>query len=147
MPKVSIIIPSYNHAQFLTKRLKSIFNQSFTDYEIIFLDDNSSDNSVDIFRSLKNEKCTKEIVNTENSGSLYMQWNRGVSEARGEYLWFAESDDWSEKDFLDEMVSILDKNKNVGMAYCRSNYIDSDENIINQNAEWAPDNRFFILER
>ena len=139
MPRVSVIIPSYNHAQFLAKRLTSIFDQTYSDYEIIFLDDHSTDNSVDIFKSLKNEKCVMEIYNSENSGSLYKQWNRGVIEAKGEYLWFAESDDWSDKNFLKEMVSLLDNNPKVGMGYCRSNYIDSEDNVVFDNKEWAPD--------
>ena len=97
---VSIIVPNYNHARFLPERLNSIFNQTFQDYEVILLDDASTDNSVEILnRYAANPKVSHFIVNQENSGSPFKQWKRGIDLARGEFVWIAESDDYSNTTF------------------------------------------------
>ena len=89
---VSIIIPNYNYAQFLEERLSSILEQSYTNYEIIFLDDASQDNSLEILQKYQ-KYIDKFEVNQINSGNPFVQWNRGVRLARGDYLWIAEADD------------------------------------------------------
>lgn len=119
IPKVSVIIPNYNHARFLEQRIESVLNQTFQDFEIIFLDDASVDNSREIFAKYANHpKISHVIFNETNSGSPFKQWNKGFSLAKGEYIWIAESDDYSELTFLEQIISLM-KN-NVAFAYCRS---------------------------
>jgi glycosyltransferase involved in cell wall biosynthesis len=133
MSKVSIIIPSYNHAIFLKDRFDAILNQTYQDWEAIIIDDKSSDNSVEFINSfLKNNpnfKVKHFVVNESNSGSGYNSWKKGIELAETEYVWIAETDDYSEPTFLEELVGILDKNKNVALAFCSSNYIENN-NII-----------------
>jgi glycosyltransferase involved in cell wall biosynthesis len=133
MPKVSIIIPSYNHAIFLKDRFDTILNQTYQDWEAIIIDDKSSDDSVEFINSfLKNNpnfKVKHFVVNESNSGSGYNSWKKGIELAETEYVWIAETDDYSEPTFLEELVGILDKNKNVALAFCSSNYIENN-NII-----------------
>ena len=82
-PKVSIIVPNYNHARFLTQRLESIFNQTYQDFEVILLDDGSTDNSVEILEKYgKNDKVSALIFNIENSGSTFKQWVKGIGVIR-----------------------------------------------------------------
>jgi glycosyltransferase involved in cell wall biosynthesis len=108
VPEVSIIIPNYNHAAFLGKRMDSILNQSFRDFEIILLDDCSSDNSREIIESYRvNEKITCIILNDKNSGSTFYQWKRGMDHAKGNFIWIAESDDYCDANFLETAVSHL----------------------------------------
>lgn len=130
MPKVSIVIPSYNHAKFLEQRLDSILNQTYQDFEVIFLDDASSDNTKEVFAKYADHpKIKKAIFNSQNSGSPFKQWNRGVKEAEGEYIWIAESDDYADKKFLETLVSLLEKNPKTGIAYCQSLQVNENSQI------------------
>lgn len=128
MPNVSIILPSYNHALFLQDRLDSILNQTYQDWEAIIIDDNSSDNSVEFINFfLKNNPSFKVkhfVVNDTNSGSGYFSWQKGIELAETKYIWIAETDDYSEPTFLEELVKILDQNDNISLAFCGSNYIE-----------------------
>ncbi|MFA5927404.1 MAG: glycosyltransferase family 2 protein [Patescibacteria group bacterium] len=120
-PTVSVIVPNYNHARFLDQRMQTIFDQTWRDFEVIFLDDASTDNSLEIFEKYrKNPHVSKIIVNNTNSGSPFIQWNRGIREARGKYIWIAESDDYSAPEFLETMIKKLEANSTAGLAYCQS---------------------------
>ena len=125
MPKVSVIIPNYNHAKYLKQRIDSVLNQTFQDTEVIILDDCSTDNSREIIETyaLVDKRITTHR-NQQNSGSTFFQWNKGVSIAKGEYIWIAESDDWAELNLLETLVTLLDKNSKTGIAYCQSNEVD-----------------------
>lgn len=125
MPKVSVIIPNYNHARFLKQRIDSVLNQTFQDFEVIILDDASTDNSREIIEQYRNHQKVKEIVyNDKNSGGVYYQWFKGIQMARGDYVWLAESDDYAEPEFLKEMYSLIRENENIGIAFCGSRWID-----------------------
>lgn len=109
---VSIIIPNYNHASFLEKRLDSIFNQSYQNFEVIILDDASTDNSLSILNYYKDHpKVSHFIVNEKNSGSPFKQWKKGLSLAQGDYIWIAESDDFCDLNFLESQVQRLELNE------------------------------------
>lgn len=133
MSKVSIIIPSYNHALFLQDRLDSILNQTFKNWEAIIIDDQSSDNSVlvikDFLKVNPDFRVKYFIVNDKNSGSGYNSWKKGIELAETEYIWIAETDDYSEPTFLQALVEILDHNEDVALAFCGSNYVESGEII------------------
>jgi len=118
-PKVSAVVPSYNHEEFLRRRLDSVFNQTFTDMEIILLDDASDDNCAEIMAEYADDpRVTHFSVNKKNSGSPFIQWKKGTDIATGEYLWIAESDDWAELTLLEELVPMLDADPSLGYVYC-----------------------------
>lgn len=122
-PKVSVIVPNYNHARFLRQRLDSIFNQTFQDFEVIILDDCSTDNSKEIIKEFRKRPQVSHIVfNETNSGSPFKQWAKGFDLAQGEYIWIAESDDWAELNFLEELVSHLSSSETV-LAFSNSKII------------------------
>ncbi len=121
-PLVSVIIPSYNHAKYLEKRLVSVFQQTYEHFEVIILDDCSTDNSLQIIDRYKDDHHLQAIyVNNQNSGSPFLQWEKGISLAKGELIWIAESDDYCELTFLDEMVNAFAKNRKLAVAF--SSYI------------------------
>lgn len=122
-PKVSIIVPNYNHAQYLTKRLDSVFAQTYQNFEIVILDDASTDHSVEIIQPYLKREGVRFHPNEVNSGTPFAQWERGVNMARGEYIWIAESDDVAEPELLDTLIHLLEENPNVGVAYCQSKRI------------------------
>ena len=125
MPKVSVIVPNYNHERYLEKRLDSIFNQTFQDFEVILLDDCSTDNSVGILAEYaKLQKVSHFVINEINSGSPFKQWKKGIDLAQGEYIWIAESDDWADDRFLEVLLNCFEVNENVVLSFCNSNWID-----------------------
>ncbi|MFC1740329.1 glycosyltransferase family 2 protein [Pseudomonadota bacterium] len=139
MPKVSVIIPNYNHEKFLKQRFESVLNQSFQDFEIIYLDDASTDDSNNICAHYASDPRLTTIFYNENSGSPFVQWNRGVAKARGEYIWIAESDDSADREFLAHLVSVLDSNQKLGLVYSQSSSISESGEIIKENTRWWTD--------
>lgn len=133
MPKVSVIIPNYNHAQYLHQRIDSVLSQTFQDFEVILLDDYSSDGSRDIINDyVEKDSRICSVFNKQNSGNTFKQWNKGISLAKGEYIWIAESDDYAEDTFLENLVTILDVNRVVGLAYCDSWIANEDGQILSE---------------
>lgn len=126
---VSVIVPNYNHAQYLDIRLKSILAQTYTDFEIIILDDNSIDNSKEIIKRYEKDVHVSHIIcNKTNSGSPFIQWNRGFQYAKGDLIWIAESDDCCEPTFLENVVAEFERNSNLSFAFSRSIKIDENGN-------------------
>lgn len=130
-PRVSVIIPNYNHGAFLSARIESVLNQSFQDFEIILLDDCSADNSKDVIAKYSaHPKVAQVILNEANSGSGFKQWKKGIELARGELVWIAESDDISADNFLETMVAELDRQKDLAIIFCKSAIIDDKGNRL-----------------
>jgi glycosyltransferase involved in cell wall biosynthesis len=126
MPRVSIVVPNYNHARFLRQRVDSILNQTFQDFELILLDDYSTDDSRSILSSYASDPRVRLDFNEKNSGSTYKQWNKGVRLARAEYVWIAESDDYAGPRLLEKLLALLDANSAVQLAFCRSRAVTED---------------------
>jgi glycosyltransferase involved in cell wall biosynthesis len=125
---VSIIIPNYNHSKFLTQRIESVLHQTYEDFELILLDDASSDESSLVIEKFRGHPKISHIVfNETNSGSTFLQWKKGVSLAKGEYIWIAESDDYCEPEFLEECQSIFERNSGVGIVYVGTTAVDVNE--------------------
>jgi len=127
-PLVSVIVPVYNHEVYLKKRIDSILNQSFRDFEIIILDDASTDNSYEIAKSYEWHPAIKVIKNENNSGSPFKQWEKGLTLASGEIIWFAEGDDFCKPDFLQKLLPGFN-NSNVALSYSNSFIVDEKDNI------------------
>ena len=130
MPKVSIVIPNYNHARFLGRRIDSVLDQTVDDFEIIYLDDGSTDNSHQVVEKYLSDGRIRVIRNPVNGGCAFKQWNKGVRLARGEYVWIAEADDYADKRFLSTLVRVLDENSKVGLAYCQSIRVDENDRVV-----------------
>jgi GT2 family glycosyltransferase len=140
MPKVSVIVPNYNHAKFLEQRIQSILDQTFQDFDLTYLDDASSDDSNAVFAKFDCQPRIKAIYNDRNSGSPFKQWNKGVRATSGEYIWIAESDDVADPHLLETLVQLLDRNPNVGLAYCQSRQIDRNNLVLLPTLRhWAED--------
>lgn len=130
---VTVIVPNYNHSKYLPQRIDSILNQTFQDFELIILDDCSKDNSAEVINGYaKNEKISHIVINEQNSGSTFIQWQKGFSIAKGELIWIAESDDYCDSNFLKTMVDCFSDNKGLAFAYCTSTIVDSDSKPMNR---------------
>ena len=113
-PKVTVIIPNYNHARFLRRRLSTVLDQTYRDFEVLYLDDASTDHSAEVFADFSTYPEVRAILNQRNSGSPFAQWNRGVREAKGEFVWIAEADDYAAPDLLERLVEKLEQFPNAG---------------------------------
>lgn len=135
--RISVIIPNYNYASFLIERIDSIVNQTFPIYELIVLDDCSTDNSIEVIRQklngLTNIK-TKLIINEQNSGSVFSQWQKGLSEVSGDYFWICEADDSADPTFLEKVMKAFD-DPEVVLSYSDSMRIDDNNNVLKRNCQ------------
>lgn len=124
-PLVSVVVPNYNYARYLDARLSSILNQTFQDFELILLDDASTDNSLELLDRYKNDPHVSHfIVNEQNTGSPFKQWMKGILLAKGEWVWIAEADDLCEPTFLETCVEQVQKYPNVSVCMTAFRYID-----------------------
>lgn len=124
MAKVAVIVPNYNHATYLPQRIESVLTQTYTDFELLILDDNSPDNSREIIERYSRDPRVRVHYNATNSGSTYQQWTKGIDLTSAEYIWIAESDDYAHPAFLNRLVEQLDANPRVGIAVCESIIVD-----------------------
>ena len=124
-PLVSIIVPNYNHAAFLDERLESILGQSYTSFELLLMDDCSTDHSREVLEkwAARDARITL-LFNEKNSGSPFAQWAKGAAWAKGKYLWIAESDDACAPDLLATHVQALEANEKAVLAYSHSILVD-----------------------
>lgn len=132
--KVSVVVPNYNYEEFLTQRIYSILSQSVKIFELIILDDCSKDNS----RKIIDEICNninpyinvRKVYNKINSGGAFPQWSKGMKEAKGDYIWIAEADDYCEKNMLKELLIPIKHNKNIFISYVDTAFTDKFGKII-----------------
>lgn len=126
MPKVSIIVPIYNKAQYLKVVFTALINQTFTDWEIIAINDGSTDNSFDIMQNFAKRDDRIKVYTQPNQG-VSVTRNNGIKKATGEWIWFVDSDDIPSETFLGEafeadydnadvIVANFQKKKAVGEA-------------------------------
>lgn len=140
-PFVSIIVPNYNHAAYLEQRLDTILAQTYQHFELILLDDCSTDGSLEILRRYEQAHPDKIrlVVNDENSGGGYRQWAKGMSLARGDLIWIAESDDWSGPEFLESLIPAFE-DESIMLAYTNSAFMDAEgKSVIWSTPEYLND--------
>lgn len=129
-PAVSVVIPNYNHAPYLSQRIESVLAQTCQDFEIILLDDCSNDDSRAVIEQFNGHpKVAQVVFNEINSGSTFKQWEKGIALARGEYIWIAESDDWCEPTLLATLLEGIRSDPDCVISYCQTYFIGQDDNI------------------
>lgn len=128
MKKVSVIIPSYNHALYIEQTIRSICTQDYDNLELLVIDDGSKDSSPELIQKLAQELKFRFILKS-NEG-LCATLNRGIKETSGEYLIFIASDDTITPHRIREQVSYLEKNLLVDVVSGGANFIDNIGNIL-----------------
>ena len=134
--RFSVIIPLYNKAPYLEKALRSVMSQSFTDYEIIVVDDGSKDESASIAETILTESTSKyQLIRQENAG-VSMARNNGVAYSRGDYLCFLDADDWWSERFLERMDWLIREYPDAGIYGTNYYYVKNGrQRICVKNAE------------
>ena len=115
-PKVTFVVPCYKLAHLLSECVTSILQQTYTDFELLIMDDCSPDNTPEIAASFADPRV-KHIRNPRNLGHL-QNYNKGIAAARGEYVWLISADDTLRRRYaLERYVQLLDKHPNVGYVF------------------------------
>ena len=132
---VSIILNCYNGEKYLQQALNSIEKQSYKNWELIFWDNRSTDNSKNIFRSFKNKKF--KYYFSKKHTSLYKARNLAIKKSRGQFISFIDADDLWEKNKLKDQVKLFLRNKHVSLIY--SNIWIQNENLKKRKLYWKKD--------
>jgi len=128
MPKVSVIIPTYNRASLLKQAIQSVLNQTYQNFEIIVIDDASTDNTKKTIQSFDSKKITY-ICHEKNKGGSAAR-NTGIKLAKGEYMAFLDSDDeWLPKKLFKQLELFAKSSQGVGVVYTGFTKIDNIKNI------------------
>lgn len=128
VPLISIIIPSYNYARYLSQAIDSALGQTYPKIEVIVVDNTSADNSIEVLQSYGDRVRWFQQPNQGVSGSR----NRGIKESRGELIAFMDADDVWLPEKLARQMEML-SNPRVGMVYCGLQYIDADGKPLEKN--------------
>ncbi len=116
--KISVIIPTYNRANLLPRAIKSVLDQTFQDFELIVVDDGSTDNTKEVVEKFQKEDSRIKYIWQENSGGPAKPINTGIKNSSGKYIAILESDDEWLPEKLEKQVEILEKFQNVGLVSC-----------------------------
>lgn len=120
---VSIIMPSYNTAKFISETIDLVLTQTYTNWELIIVDDCSTDNTDEVVKSFLSDDRIKYIKNEKNSGAAFSR-NRALCEAKGKWIAFLDSDDLWFPEKLEKQISFMKKND---YRFSYTNYIEIDE--------------------
>ena len=133
-PLVSVIIPNYNYARFLTKRIDSVLNQTYENLEVIILDDKSTDDSRSVIESYrKDPRVTHILFNETNSGSTFKQWQKGFELAQGTFIWIAEADDYAAPTLIEKLIENMAEDADIKVGFVNSYWVAPDRQFINSD--------------
>ncbi|WER09563.1 glycoside hydrolase family 99-like domain-containing protein [Rhodobacter capsulatus] len=140
VPRVTVVVPNYNYGRYIEDRLQSVLAQDFPIYEIIVLDDRSTDDSLECIRAFaaRCERPIRIVPNAVNSGNVFRQWIKGLDLAQGDYVWIAEADDLAEPDFLSTAMRGFEKPGTV-LSYTDSAQIDENGTPLAANYRYYTD--------
>lgn len=138
-PKVTALLPSFNHGDYIEQRIESIINQSYPNIELIVIDDLSTDNSHTIITQLQQKYNFIYIRNEKNSGTPFAAWETVISLATGDYLWICESDDFAETNFVETAINALVAHKNAVLFYCNSWVVNSNGDRVDHTETYFRD--------
>ena len=133
--KISIVLPTYNGEQHIRKSIESVLHQTFTNWELIIVNDCSTDNTESVILEYANKDARIRIVNNETNMKLPRSLNIGFSHANGEFLTWTSDDNAYHKDALECMYNALTSNADIDLVYADYNVVDMSGNIINEKIE------------
>lgn len=138
--KISVIIPTYNRADCIEKSIRSVLEQTYRDFELIIVDDGSSDNTQDVVNSIDDERI-RYVKMPENKGASAAR-NEGIRQAAYDYIAFQDSDDMWKPDKLEKQMQTLMDNPQAGMVYCAYECQSFDGDVV-----IVPDEKMPLYEK
>lgn len=139
-PKVSVVIPTYNRAEFITSAIESVLNQTFRDFELLVVDDGSTDRTGEIVALIRDPRLI--FIRQGNAGRSNAR-NRALALARGAYIAFLDSDDLYLPSKLDLQVQYMDMRPEAGMVYTSACCIDAHGNDLPERYEAKRSGRIY----
>ncbi len=142
MPKVSIVIPIYNPGTYVREAIQSINNQTFKDWELILIDDASSEDISWIEKEFSNARLIRQV-----HGGVSVARNNGILQSTGEYIAFMDQDDFWAPTKLERQVDCLESDKSLGVCYCELQLVDKNGRPFDSKAEGpevAPQAKFEV---
>lgn len=125
---ISVIVPVYNIEKYLPRCIESILDQTYKNWEAIFINDGSTDNSLKVLKEYKKRDERIKIIDKKNAGSGAAR-NDGIENSKGEYIAFLDSDDWYEKNFLEKLYNnLIENNSDVSMCNPKMTYDNIEKN-------------------
>ncbi|MBI5874103.1 MAG: glycosyltransferase [Candidatus Omnitrophica bacterium] len=144
-PRVSVIIPVYENEQTIAEAIESVLQQEFSDFEIIIIDDGSTDGSKDIIELYRKRSPDKIKCIRQSNQGISAARNNGIRIARGEYIAFLDADDLWIPEKLKTQVLFMDKEKNLGFSYTETFVVDIDCQLTGHWKHINPTNTFEVL--
>lgn len=148
-PRVSVVMCVYNGATYLSRSVHSVLAQTWTDFELVIVDDGSHDRTPLLLKELEQSDPRVRIITQANAG-LTRALIRGCAEARGEYIARHDADDWSEPTRLAEQVALLESDPAIGFVSCATQYVGPDDEpleIVSRSDSPAEATRKLLDER
>ena len=130
MPKISVVLPTYNGIKFIKQSIDSVLNQTFTDFELIIINDCSTDGTRELVEDYARKDARIRVFHNETNLKLPASLNKGFELAAGEFYTWTSDDNRYEVDALEIMAKALDENPNVGMVYCNCLVIDENDRVV-----------------
>ncbi len=128
-PKVSVLIPSYNYAHYLDEAIQSVIDQTFTDFELVIVDNHSTDNTEEVVQKYLTDSRIRYYQNPTNLG-LGGNWNKCLEYARGKYIKYLCADDKFHPRLLEQYVAVMEENPNVSFVTCFRQQFGTKTNIV-----------------
>ncbi len=147
---VSVIIPVYNVGKYLCECIDSVLHQTYQNFEIILVDDGSTDGSSDICDAYAVQDCRVKVIHQENAG-LSIARNNGLDAANGEYIYFLDGDDWIERDSIESLIASAKDNSAQVVFFDALSFEDGGKSCEKQryarNVDYGVDNGMAMLGR
>ena len=132
MPKVSIIIPTYNGEKYIKESIESVLNQTYNDWELIIVNDSSTDNTLSILKDYEQKDGRIKVITNKTNLKLPASLNVGFSYASGEYYTWTSDDNMYKSDAIEKMVNYLDSNQSCDLVSFNFDFITEDGVFIKQ---------------
>lgn len=135
-PKFSVVIPTYNHAEFLSTALRSVLDQTLTDFEVVVVNNHSTDNTLDVINNFEDQRV--RVINFSNNGVIGASRNVGIRESTGSYVAFLDSDDTWHQGKLHSVAEAIASDPDIGLI-CHNQNLVRDGVVSSQSSYGPPD--------
>ena len=139
MTKVSILIPVFNTEEYIEKTIQTVLNQTYQEFELIIVDDCSTDSTFSICEKLSKQDSRIKLFKNQKNLGMMPNWNHGLTLCKGEYFGKLDADDYWHPNFIQECISVLDKHSDVGFICSGYEEIDESDNFLEGTRFFLPD--------
>ena len=136
-PKVSVCIPTHNRSRYLRQAIESVLRQTFGDYEVLVVDNASSDDTASVVSAFKDERV--RYYRNERTVGMVRNWNRCLEFTRGECIALLHDDDFWLAQYLERAVGVMDRHGSVGLVYSAAVVVDQEGNARRMHRHWDTD--------